>query len=201
MIHGTNDFNKVIDNLIHFDMLRKQQGKKIALYISYIATRHTSSGKDAFRMKYQEYVDDIVFLDCRNISGCMANEIGGHLSVDQNMGLHPENGICSIIFKTLYVTYEGYLTLCCADFQNYLVIADLNKECLQDAWNNSYARSLRKRHLEHNLEGTLCFNCINDCNDAVEALREEYAIKYDSKSWDKSQDIIDRINKWKKDRE
>ena len=102
----------------------------------------------------------------------------------------------TIIFKNLYVTYEGYLTMCCADFQNYLVVADLNKENLKEAWNNKYARNLRKRHLEHNLEGTLCFNCIYDCNKAVEPLIPTLAEKYDHESWIKRDEIESRIKEW-----
>lgn len=196
LIHGRDEFDRVIENLIRFDMLRKQKNKKISLYISYIATRYTNQAKDEFKTKYEKYVDDIVLLECRNISGCMSDEIKEYLSVDQKLGIHPENNICPIIFKNLYVTYEGYLTMCCADFQNYLVVADLNKENLKEAWNNKYARNLRKRHLEHNLEGTLCFNCIYDCNKAVEPLIPTLAEKYDHESWIKRDEIESRIKEW-----
>lgn len=43
-------------------------------------------------------------------------------------------------------TCEGYLTLCCVDYQNYLAVADLNTESLNEAWNNAYARELRRKN-------------------------------------------------------
>ncbi len=194
-IHGKDEFDQIIENLIYFDMFRKKYNRKIALYISFVSTRYTYIDKEKFMKKYQKYVDDIVFDDSRNIAGCMANEIKKYLSVDHNMGYHPQNGICPIIFKNLYITYEGYLTMCCADFQNYLVVADLNKESLKDAWNNQYAQELRRRHLNHNLDGTLCFNCINDCIESIKPLRQEYGVIFDSSSWDKSAEVEERIRR------
>lgn len=86
--------------------------------------------------------------------------------------------------------------MCCADFQNYLVIADLKKESLAEAWNNEYAQMLRKRHLEHNLEGTLCYNCLKNCVSALKPLRTEYAIPFDILNYDKSKEIEKRIQNW-----
>lgn len=195
LIHGKDEFDKVIENLINVDTLRKKQSNKVALYISYILTRYTNWDKENFKMKYQGYVDDIVFYECHNIVGC-ASEIKRYLSVEPNVEYHPKDGVCPMIFNNLYTTYEGYLTMCCADYQNYLVIADLNKESLQEAWNNQYAQNLRKRHLENDLEGTWCFNCINDCSETVEPLIPELAARYDKKSWSKEAEIKDRVNKW-----
>ena len=103
-----------------------------------------------------------------------------------------------MIFNKLHITYEGYLSMCCDDLQNYLVVADLNKESLEAAWNNQYARGLRIRHLEHNLEGTRCFNCMNNCNETAEPLRSELAVIYDSKVWNKEHEIKERIDIWEK---
>jgi len=201
LIHGKDEFDKVITNLKYLHELRTVQNKKFAIYISYIATRYTIPQKKEFIEKYIKYVDDIVFNDCRNISGCMGTEIINWLSVDENLSCCYENEICPLIFKTLYVTYEGFLTMCCADFQNYLVIADLKKDDLEEAWNNEYAQRLRKQHLEHKTEGTLCYDCLKNCVSNIHPLREEYAIKFDSVTWDKSEEIADRVRVCKENRE
>ena len=140
--------------------------------------------------------DDIVFYDCLNVAGCMAREVKDYLAVRKNARYSPADGVCSMIFKNLYITYDGYLTMCCTDFQNYLVVADLKNENLADAWNNQYAQNLRKAHLSHKLEGTLCYNCINNCVEEIVPLREEYATRVDVKKWDKSLEIERRIAKY-----
>lgn len=198
LIHGTNDFDKIINNLINLDRLRKRNKINLAIYISYVLTRYTEKDKEFFKDKYQKYVDDIIFNDCLNVAGYMADEIDNYLSVKKEIK-HPfvEN-VCPLIFKNLYVTYEGYLTMCCTDFQNYLAIADLNKEKLQEAWNNKHAQSLRAKHINNNLKGVLCFNCIYNCNVYIEPLNSSLAIKYDNKSWSKENEIKSRVEKWRK---
>ena len=199
MIHGKDDFDRVIENLIYLDALRKKKNKELAVYISYVLTRYTYSHKDEFKKQYSQYVDDIVFVDCLNTGGYMSDEISSMLSMNGITKTYFEDDICPMIFRNLYITYEGYLTMCCSDFQNYLVVADLNKDSLADAWNNQYAQELRKRHLDHKLEGTICANCIYNCNEICYPLVKEYASMFDIQKYDKSAEIEERISNWQHD--
>lgn len=195
LIHGKDEFDKVIENIIYLNTLRGENKRKFALYISYVATRYTDAEKDDFERKYKKYVDDILFFNCVNQGGTMTNEIAKYLTINSDAAVSKQ-GICSMVFNRLHITCEGYLTMCCVDFQNYLVAADLNKESLKDAWNNLYACNLRERHLQHDLKGTMCFNCLNNCNEPVEPLRKEYATEVIMDKWDKSEEIAKRINEW-----
>lgn len=194
LIHGKNDFDKVIKNLKLLSKLK--DAYKFKLYISFIMTKQTIGTKEKFELEYGKYVDDIIFLKCINQSGYMP-ELNDLLITDKySGGGYNVDGVCPMIFNKLYITYEGYLTMCCADFQNYLVIADLKKESLAEAWNNEYAQMLRKRHLEHNLEGTLCYNCLKNCVSTLKPLRTEYAVPFDIFNYDKSKEIEKRIQNW-----
>ncbi len=193
LIHGKDDFDKVIDNLKYLSELRNSYGFK--LYVSFILTKQTIGTKESFKQEYGKYVDDIIFLNCINQSGYMY-ELNDLLAVDRNAGGNNVNGICPMIFNKLYITYEGYLTMCCADFQNYLAVADLRKESLQSAWNNQYAQELRKRHLNHNLDGTICANCICNHKETCYPLVRELANLFDIKKYDKSAEIEGRIVWW-----
>ncbi|MCM1154899.1 MAG: radical SAM protein [Roseburia sp.] len=193
LIHGRDDFDKVIENLKFISGLRHTHQFK--LYISFIMTKQTVGTKETFKSEYGKYVDDILFFNCINQSGYMP-ELNNLLAIDGNAGGYNIDGVCPMIFNKLHVTYEGYLTMCCADFQNYLAVADLNKEPLQDAWNNQYAQALRKRHLSHDLNGTICANCIYNCNETCEPLVKEYASLFDMKKYDKSAEIEERITEW-----
>lgn len=198
LMHGKDEFDAVIENLMYLYSLKKNNKKTFAIYISYIITRYTETEKDKFKKKYSKYVDDIVFYDCLNVAGCMTKEVTKFLSISNKAKEKKSDDICPMIFNNLYITYEGYLTMCCSDFQNYLVIADLKKDRLVDSWNNKYAQQLRRKHLDHNLEGTICNNCIKNCISKVQPLREEYATIVDVQNWDKSNEIISRIQNWEK---
>lgn len=196
LIHGVDDFDKVIENLICLDSIRKKNNKNTAIYISYVLTRFTYEKKEEFKQKYGRYVDDIIFYDCLNTGGYMSEEVTPHLSVNQKTKVYFENDICPMIFKNLYITYEGYLTMCCADIQNYLAVADLKKESLDSAWNNAWAQELRKRHLEHKLDRTLCYNCIHDCSESIEPLRSDLAVCFDHKLCGRENEIKKRVEQW-----
>ena len=66
---------------------------------------------------------------------------------------------------------EGYLRICCNDYENLLAVVDLNKvKSLRDAYYSKPMREFRQRHLSDNLKGTLCYNCLNNCNEPVKPL-------------------------------
>ena len=192
-IHGVDYFDKVLKNIISLSKIKKY--KKFKLYISCILTNQTVESKYEFKKYFEKYVDEIWFDNCSNIGGYMC-EINDLIAVNKDSGHHFENNICPLIFKNLYVTYEGYLTMCCTDFQNYLVVADLNKIPLAEAWNNELAVKLRKAHLNHKLEKTLCYNCIYNCETKVKPLIDEYAVKFEYKTWNHSDLMKRRICEW-----
>lgn len=146
---------------------------------------------------FKGIADEIVFLNCTNQGGYM-HEINECLAIGGDGGYRPTNNICPIFFKNLYVSVEGYLTMCCTDFQNYLVVADLNEEPIKDAWNNQFAQKLRQAHIDHKLKGTLCFNCIYNTNQKIDPLIQKYAVPFDYEAYNIVDKIELRIAEWKR---
>lgn len=190
-IHGRDEFEKVYDNLKNLYIYRKEKKLKFKIFISCILTRYTENEKELVKNIFSAYVDEIVFLNCKNQCGVMY-EVNGKLTLDSPI-LKEDNKICPLPFNKLHVTYDGYLTACCADFQNYLAISDLNKNSLKDAWECKEFQELRKKHLEDNLEETLCFNCLKNTNSEIKPLVSELSTKYNSITFDKSNEIVNRI--------
>ncbi|NRT73703.1 radical SAM/SPASM domain-containing protein [Clostridium beijerinckii] len=193
-IHGKDDFGKVIKNLKYLSYYRKSNNKNFKIFISCILTKHTKEDREVLKEKFEEYVDEIIFLNCKNQCGVMY-EINKYLVVDDE--INDESNLCPLPFNKLHITCDGYLTVCCADFQNYLAIVDLNHETLEKAWNNSKFVEVRKKHIENRLEGTLCYNCINNANTEIEPLSEKLCTKIENKNFDKTYEIISRIKGFK----
>lgn len=191
MIHGKDEFGIVIENLKYIADYRKKKTKNFKIYVSFIATKHSQNEKKLLQEKLNNIIDDIVFLDVKNQGGMMY-EINEYLSIEND-----KYGICklpcSLLFNSLHITYEGYLTACCIDFQNYLTVADLNKVSLKDAWNSDIFVELRKKHLEESIEGTLCYNCIYNKNEKIEPLIAEHATYFDKDIFNKENDIKNRL--------
>jgi hypothetical protein len=78
-----------------------------------------------------------------------------------------QDAICKMPFNRLHVSCEGYLTLCCVDYQNYLALADLNNTSLREAWCSPQFQEMRRRHIDKELAGTLCGNCWQGRRDKV----------------------------------
>jgi len=74
---------------------------------------------------------------------------------------------CSMVWNRIHVSHEGYLTLCCGDYENVLTYADLKETNLKDAWRNEVATDMRRRHQKQDLESTLCKNCLYGTKDPV----------------------------------
>jgi len=190
-IHGNDDFERVYNNLKYIYEYRKLNKLKFKIFMSCILTRYTKNEKELINDKFSKYVDEIVFLNCKNQCGVMY-EVNNRLTIDDELE-NINKSICPLPFNKIHVTCEGYLTACCADFQNYLAIADLNTISLEFAWSNKEFQILRRMHLENKLEGTLCYNCFKNENVDIKPIKQELSTRYNSISFDKTEEIINRI--------
>lgn len=69
---------------------------------------------------------------------------------------------CSMVLNRIHITFDGFLTACCQDFNYDLILADLKNTSLREAWYGKNAIALREAHLNKSLDGLLCNNCIQD---------------------------------------
>ena len=189
-IHGKDEFELVKKNIKNLVDYRKNIDGNFKIYMSCILTKYTKKEKKIIESEFENYIDEFTFFNCKNQCGVMY-EINGNVAVEDDK--KQEKNMCSLPFNKLHITSEGYLTACCADFQNYLVIADLNNTKLKDAWHNEEVISLRKKHIQGTLENTLCYNCLNNLNEEITPLIEELGEKIEKKDFDKTEDILNRI--------
>lgn len=176
IIHGKDVFDKVIENLKSLNCYRQQSNKQFKIFVSFIKTKVNENEFEILRNILKDYADDIVSLDVYNQGGNMY-EINDILTLNENY--KPIKAPCHMLFNRINITYEGYLNICCVDFQNYLAIEDLNTTSLKNAWHGDKFVKMRRRHLDNKLKGTCCYNCINNCNEKVVPLVEKLATQYE----------------------
>ncbi len=168
LIHGEDEWDKVVDNVLFVSKYRDNNNLKLSIFISFIVTNLTKNERENIEQQFADKVDEIIFVDCDSQQGQMlANE---ELYKPTNL-----ISTCSLPFNRAHVTSEGYLTLCCVDYQNYLAVADLNKTDLLSAWNSKLFVDMRKRHIEDELQGTLCENCLRNTNTDISPLQRDLA--------------------------
>lgn len=180
-VHGKDEFDKVIDNVKWFYDYKIANNIDLKIYCSMVPTIHNKEEYDALMSKVGSFLSDAIHKrECSNQGGNMLenNEIT-IINPDNILGTLRSNQvsdrkICPDPFNRLVISSEGYMTACVVDYQNALIIADLNHSTIKEAWHNEKYRELREKHLKNNLEGTICYNCLYNKNETFLPLSKEF---------------------------
>ena len=177
-VHGRDDFAAVMENLRFARQYRDEHALPCRILAGCVLTDHTKGLLDVYEARIGPLVDDLLFLKPDNFGGYMVRELA---SIYRDDGVHDprvyyfedKRSPCPLVFNSANVTSEGYLTLCCSEALNYMVLEDLNRMSLQEAWNSPRMKAIRRRHLENDLKGTQCYNCIHNVEEKAEPLNRE----------------------------
>lgn len=164
-IHGKDDFQKAIDSVTFVSEYRKPLDRPLYVAVSFVEVPQNAASFEELKARVSPLVDEVYHAVAYNQSGQMSE-----LNVSKTI---PE--ICHIPFNQVNITREGFLRACCNDYQNMLVMEDLSKVSVKDAWEGGHARELRRRHITGDLHGSLCHNCVHGCSEPVKALRPDLA--------------------------
>lgn len=189
LVHGIDGYGTVLENLKNFAEIRKELGSACKIYVSYVAVRQTAKEYEGLKIGISQYVDEMMIMN--------ANRRGGAISeIDENLyngdDQYTYQYPCSQLFNNVYVSAEGFVNICCQDFENVAVVADLNETDVESAWNCPNFIAFRERYLQGDLKDTLCYNCIHNTNEKVVPLDVDRA--YFEESDAKIKNLEGRIN-------
>jgi hypothetical protein len=163
------------------DEVEKSTGRRCNLFASYILF----DGEQGERMKdlveeLENILDEVYQLPLYS-HGDYATE--GEL----DRGWKPDGGNrgragalvdqlpCWVLFTEAHICYDGALAACCFDHRNSFDMGNLNETTFMEAWNSPKFMELRQAHLNLDVHGTECEDCIygiakqNACRAAVAA--------------------------------
>ena len=184
IIHGHDDFEKVIKNLKDIYSYKKKNSIKLQLLCSFVFTDLTKKEVNSFKKKYQKFFDEeIRFLKAANQGGhtkerseILTNKIDNS-NKNQNLDLKKNFKPCGMLWDRLHLTAEGNLTACCVDYENDLVYKKFSdKEKIIDQFNSEKIVNLRNKHLKNNLKNTICYNCIYNENSKYNKINNKIEI-------------------------
>lgn len=170
-IHGHDDFDKVFRHLEYLNRYRKESGRNFKIYITGILTRYTEHTREDYFKVFGGRADQIVFKDVYNQGGYMP-EVEYLLKCTYDT---EQTRRCNLPFDAVCVTCEGYLSVENADYENMLIVADLNKVSLKEGWYGEKMKEVRRMFLDDRLEGAVCHGCVHHCQSPAEPLMPEYA--------------------------
>lgn len=168
-IHGHDDFDKVIENLIICHRLREKINPKLKIMVSFVVTQRTEAEVEVLRKIVSPYSDVFLTHPVRPYLQQYDADLS-YLKTD----MYGNNAVtipCSMVMNRIHITYDGFLSACCVDFNHDLLLADLKTTPLKEAWICENAINLRKRHMRNQLDGIMCDNCLNGKFSPYEPLK------------------------------
>ena len=174
LIQGKDDFDKVLENLKWVSQYRKESGLNYRMYVTMVYTNKTEEEVEILRNIVEPLIDEWDPHPLNNQCGNMFenNELGD--INDQNPRARGHTEICFQPFKSFTVTPEGLISACVLDYSKDLIAGDLTKNSLKEIWEGEIYKNFRKRHLNKDLKGLICYNCMHNKNEQVEPLMPEY---------------------------
>ncbi|MEK7856793.1 MAG: radical SAM/SPASM domain-containing protein, partial [Acidobacteriota bacterium] len=132
-IHGKDHFEKVLEHL-RFAKEYRGQRQKPYLSISYVIVDANAHGLSRLKELTADFVDEFVSFRATNQNG----------QVPGGPTLYLTEGVCAIPFNKLYISWEGFLRVCCNDYENLLAIEDLGNMSIEEAYYGDRFQEIRK---------------------------------------------------------
>lgn len=182
IIHGKDDFLKVLKNINDVFKWKKNNNIKLQMLSSFIYTKRTHKEIKSYKKIFGKYFEEMKIFPAGSQGGRINNiikKISTDAIVKDKKNLKP----CDMLWNRIHLTCEGHLTACCVDYELDLVYADFknSKEELINIWNNNLMQKLRKKHLDKDLDGSLCNNCLLGVNEKYKKLMDTGFLKNNKK--------------------
>jgi len=156
-IHGQDKFKTVLENLHTCYELKQNLNKKLKIMVSFVVTKENEDEIELLHDMVGPYINEY---RVHPISVRHNSEYDIRNALKPKMGKGIQKIPCFMVFTRIHITFDGYLSACCQDFNYDLLLADLKKIPLKEAWISKNAIRLRQAHINGNVEGFLCNNCI-----------------------------------------
>ncbi len=163
LIHGKDDFEKVVENLKYMNAYIKENNIDIATSLSCVLTKRTSNIKEEINRMFSEYVDDIMFIPVTTDRLQKDPEfIDTYQLIDDSNAEINKEYVCPVIFDTMYINANLEVVPCCNAYDYNCVFYDLKKDfSLENAWNSEGYRKYRNIFLKGDDDSdTICKKCL-----------------------------------------
>ena len=160
-IRRGGDLGKVMDNLKAFDAARKELNPSMRLYALYIISSLNEPYVEDFMNLVRPFVDEVEVSLVLN-QGEQFDGYEGLVSprLRELMDRHRKPKPCPNPFRRITVSWDGWLTACCIDFELQMAYAKYEKGRLREAWESQALERMRQAMLNMDFSAMpLCANC------------------------------------------
>lgn len=167
MCVSTRWYERAMKNVREAWEVRRRGGYKTGLYASsirYDGEQHRRM-QEVLDVHVRPYVDEHYWLPLYSMGAfaTQREEDLGYRPIAGNqgrLGALREPLPCWSAFTEGHVRADGGLSACCFDAGGQWLMGDLNEQSFMEAWNSGRFQALRQGHLQRDVNGTVCENCI-----------------------------------------
>lgn len=165
-IHGADDYDRAIHALKYTWQYREKTHKDIKIFVSCVGTKDNYHELVQLNELAEQYCDEVVFYYPCTYAGQKIDQVEKLYCDMSELPIKTfeikHTAPCPVLWNSINVTCEGYLSLCCSEADNRLAIEDLNYMSVKDAWMGRKMQKIRKIHVEERgvIESTPCYSCI-----------------------------------------
>jgi len=165
LMRNNHRYDELKTNILKMVKLRGGK-KKPFIHISSTMTNETEEEIKTF-VNYWGHIVDSVGIGKTNLSRLSAHQIKSFETIGKLEFLRKQETIkkyyrpCIEVYQKLSVDWDGKVSCCCGDFDNFLTVGNLHQSSLYDIWNRSRELKIFRELLDKNMHKclTLCSTC------------------------------------------
>jgi len=133
------NFDKVENNIIKLIEMRNQsETKKPKIILSYVESGINKNETSDFINKWKNVVDEISISQIHNWTG--------DINHGRKSGFLRRKDPCRLIWTDMVISWDGKVPLCCNDYENKIIMGDVNVQPIKDIWKGKKLSVLRDFH-------------------------------------------------------
>ena len=165
IMRNTNQYEKLKNNVIKLVELRGNKAKPF-IHISSTMTDESSEQIKEFTAYWGSIVDSVgvgqTNLSILSLEQINSLKVAGQLKeAKKHETIRKEYRPCTEVYQKLSIDWDGKVSCCCSDYENFLTVGDINETSLQEIWNHSPELKIFRELLDKKKHKalTLCSKC------------------------------------------
>ena len=165
IMRNNQRYDELKANIFKLVELRGNRTKPF-IHISSTMTNEKKEEIDDF-VNYWGNIVDSVGIGKTNLSMLSAHQIKSFEIIGKLEFLKKQETIkkyyrpCTEVYQKLSVDWDGKVSCCCGDYDNFMTVGDINNSTLSDIWNKSEELKIFRKILDNRMHKslTLCSTC------------------------------------------
>ncbi|MDB3873563.1 SPASM domain-containing protein [Pelagibacteraceae bacterium] len=156
-IRVKGDYDKVLTNIKNFMRLKKELKSDTPITrVQMVLMKENQSQWEDFKKLFDGVVDTIAWVDYLDHGKQQSYKKKGTIGFNDKK----KEFCCPQLWQRMFVHPDGVVTPCCNDSFRELKMGNINKNSIEEIWQNKKYQNIRKLHLEGKMKNIpLCAKC------------------------------------------